>query len=243
MANPDDVFNPQTPDVVVDLGFNDLVGEGRKYKDPDELAKAYAHIEAHVRKIEAENARIRAERDTREANPNPNPNPSAGREQEGNPDPGNPPPQREAPKPDPVDFRSQIREEVRALNETERAVANMEAAAAKLVEIYGNPLEANKALQARANELGVSVDWLRDSAGRSPKAFYASMGITEGTTPRSQHTPSSGGGHRLEGGSEVRNFEYFEKIRKDNPKLYFSATTQREMMAAARTMGSDFYKR
>lgn len=236
----EDIFSSEAPVVEVDLGFNDIVGEGKKYKNPDDLAKAYANIEAHARKIEAENATIRAERDAREANPNPNPNPSVRQEQPQGSDlnPVTPP---QAPKPDAVDFRSQIREEVKALNETERATANAEAAANKLVDIYGSPLEANKAVQTRAQELGVSVDWLRDSAARSPNAFYATMGIGDNTPSRS--TPASGDGVRMNTGTAQRNFEYFDKIRKDDPKLYFSANTQREMMAAARTQGADFYKR
>ncbi len=250
MADSNDVFSA-TPtseaDVVLDLGLNDLVGEGRKYSDPDQLAKAYGNLEAHARKLEAENAQARAERDRLEAAGNTPNQPNLGREQPGEGDNPQSTPQSNAPNSgNQVDLRSQIREEVKALNETERAVQNMEAAAAKMIETFGSPQDANSALQQKARELGVSVDWLRDSAGRSPQAFFATMGLTGGnnTAGTSRSTPSSGGGVNMSGGGEpVRNFEYFDKIRKDDSKLYFSAATQGEMMRNARTMGADFYKR
>jgi ABC-type uncharacterized transport system substrate-binding protein len=67
------------------------------------------------------------------------------------------------------------------------------------------------------------------------------MGIAQGT---SQSTPASRPGVVLDThNSNVKNFEYFDKLRKENPKLYFSATTQTEMMNEARKQGSDFYKR
>src|SRR5258707_434239 len=128
MAN-ENVFSDDPPEPEIEVAFNDLVGEGQKYKNPDELAKAYANVEAHAKTVERENAEIRARLDTLEANPNGN----NGREPAREPDPAQTPPN-EAPTPNNEDFRSQIRDEVKALNEADKAVANVEAAAAKMIE-------------------------------------------------------------------------------------------------------------
>lgn len=241
MAN--DIFSSDNVGTPVDLTLNDLVGEGKKYKDPDELARAYAHIESHTKTVESENAEIRARLDSIEAtnhNPN-NPNPDGQGEPRKDDNPPANPPKAPDDKGKDVDFRSQIRDEVRALNEEERAVANIETAAARMVEVYGDSEKANQAVINRAKELGVSVEWLKDSASRSPSAFYASMGIQSG---HSSSTPASGQGVRPPSdGSNLRNFEHYDKIRKENPKLYFTAALQTEMMREARTQGSDFYKR
>jgi hypothetical protein len=235
-----DVFSPDNAESSAELGLNDLVGEGRKYKTPDDLAKAYANVEGHAKTLERENAEIRARLDVIEANPNPPNEDNRGREPAGNEDNRQPPPN-QAPKPSGDEFRSQIRDEVKALNEAERVTANIEAAAKRMVEVYGDTAKANEAVTRRAAELGVSVDWLKDSAGRSPSAFYATMGISQGS---SHSTPASGGNVRMDSSSpNVKNFEYYDKIRKENPKLYFSTATQTEMMAEARNQGSDFYKR
>lgn len=246
MANELDVFNaePPTNDAPMDLTLNDLVGEGRKYKDPDELAKAYANAEAHLRRLEADNADTRAKLDQIEAAKNTTNNPQqTGQEQPPKADQQPTTPNQEAPKPSgqDVDFRSKIREEVAALNEQERAKANTEAAALRMISAYGDAAKANEAVQRRAQELGVSVDWLRDSASRSPEAFYATMGMTNN---HSSSTPASEPGVRRDTqGTNVKNFEHFDRIRKEDPKRYFSVETQRDMLNQARAMGSDFYKR
>lgn len=238
-----DIFSTDNVEPSVDLGLNDLVGEGQKYKTPDELAKAYAHLERHAKTLERENAEVRARADALEANNPPN-DENRGREPAPSGDNPPTPPNNQAPtapkKED--DFRSQIREEVKALNEADRVKQNIEAAAARMIEVYGDAAKANEAVVKRAQELNVSVDWLKDSAGRSPSAFYASMGISQGT---SQSTPASGHGANLgrDSNPNLRNFEYYDKIRKEDPKRYFSVAVQTEMMGEARRQGSDFYKR
>lgn len=240
-----DVFSENfQADPPIEVTFNDLVGEGQKYSDPDQLAKAYAHIESHAKKLEAENARIRAERDVNDATNNNRQDPAPNgqeplqnqQDQQNSEAPNNSP----SPGSD-VDFRSQIKEEIRALNEEERAQVNMDAAARKMVEVFGSEQAAAEAIRKRAQELDVSVEWLRDSAKRSPNAFYASMGITAGGGSHS--TPSPNPEVRLGNTQNVKNFEFFDKLRKDNPKLYYSADNQREMMNEARKQGSAFYQR
>lgn len=238
-----DVFSADHVEAPIELGLNDLVGEGKKYSNPDELAKAYANIERHARTLEGENAEIRAQLDVSQANtPNPNDG-NNGREPVQNGDNRNEPPNNAPSSNSDGDFRSKIREEVKALNDAERQTANVEAAARKMVEVYGDANKANEAVARRASELGVSIDWLKDSAARSPSAFYATMGID--SQSMSQSTPSPHGNVVLDNrnAGNVRNYAYYDKLRKDDPKLYFTAATQTEMMNEARKQGSDFYKR
>lgn len=242
MAN-DSVFSADPVEPVVDITLNDLVGEGRKYNDPDALAKAYANVEAHARRLEAENAQARAQLDQAQATNNTVPPSNTGTVEQPQANPPVAPTNSEAPTSGKqTDYRSQIREEIKALNEQERAVHNTEQAASKMIEVYGDATKANEAVKRRADELGVSIDWLRDSASRSPQAFFATMGITG--SGASHSTPASSPGVRLEGpNGSVKNFEYFDRMRKDDPKTYFSANTQRDMLNQARAQGSDFYKR
>ena len=243
MANENDVFSADHVETPVEIDLNDLVGEGRKYKTPDELAKAYANLERHARTLEGENADIRAQLDVNANTPNPTDEGHNGREQAPSGDNHDAPPNKAPTSGKEVDFRSQIREEVQALNDAERQRNNVEAAASKMIEVYGDSAKANEAVVKRAGELGVSVDWLKDSAARSPAAFLATMGITSHGS--SSSTPASHTEVNLnrQNTGNLRNFEYYDKIRKDNPKLYFSAATQTEMMNEARKQGSDFYRR
>lgn len=237
----DDIFDNDGGQPI-EVGFNDLVGEGRKYTNPDDLAKAYAHSESFIEQLKGENAQLRAAQDAQRATNNQNPNPDdRGQEPLPGQTNGSEAPKQNSSPSEPIDYRSQIRDEIRALNDEERAKANRDLAAGKMVELYGSVDGAKQAVEKRAQELGVSPDWLRDSASRSPEAFFATMGINAGGTDRS--TPAPRPEVRLGDTSNVKNFEYFDRIRKENPKLYFTAATQREMMNQARTMGADFYKR
>jgi hypothetical protein len=239
MAN--DIFSPDPVEPINEITLADLVGEDKKYKDPDDVAKAYAHAEGHIRTLERDLAALRAQKDLEANNPNnllnPNPDPAQ-------PDPADQPnPARSDPNEE-KDFRSRIREEVQALSQERRASQNAENAAQKMIEFYGNVEKANEAIRTRAQELSVSTQWLRDAAARSPSAFYATMGIDLEATPSNRETPTPTSEVNLHRGDpKVRNFEYFDNIRKADPKLYFSAGVQREMMKEARAQGEAFYKR
>jgi hypothetical protein len=67
------------------------------------------------------------------------------------------------------------------------------------------------------------------------------MGITVNSGNRT--TPAPNSEVHLPDNRNVRNFEYFDKIRKDNPKLYFSAENQTEMLREAKKQGAAFYQR
>ena len=236
-----DIFsdNPNPGDTI-ELGLNDLVGEGRKYSTPDDLAKAYANVETFAEQLKRENAELRAFKDAQEANNQNQKTPEgSGQEPPKKDDNPNPAPNSQAPSAD--DFRSQIREEVSALNAQERAARNLDTAAHKLAELLGGEAKATEAIRKRAQELDVSVDWLRDTAARSPEAFYSAMGVTAQVGTR--QTPGYSPEVRVNESGNVKNFEFFDKIRKEDPKLYYSAATQREMLIQAKHQGADFYKR
>lgn len=241
-----DVFSEDHNDQggTVDITFNDLVGEGRKYNDPDALAKSYAHVESFAETLKRENAELREKLDREQANTN-NQNNNSQNGQE--PLPGQKPNDSEAPNKNSSnsgndDYRSQIREEVRALNEEERAKANIDLSIARLVEVTGSEDAAAQSIRKKAQELGVTVDWLKDAASRSPNAFFTTMGINPGSQ-QNRSTPNPINEFRPNVDSNVKGFEYFDKLRKDDPKTYFSAANQAEMMREAKRQGADFYKR
>lgn len=236
-----DIFNTDpNPGDTIELGLNDLVGEGRKYSNPDELAKAYANSESFIEQLKRENAELRAAKDIQDAN-NQNQKPPVSGEQEPPKNDDNPPPAPNSSTPSADDFRSQIREEVLNLNAEERATRNLDTAARRLADLVGGEAKATEAIRKRAQELNVSVEWLRDTAARSPDAFYSAMGITAPSGSRT--TPGYTPGVRQDNSGNVKNFEFYDRIRKEDPKTYFSAATQREMLAQAKAQGADFYKR
>ncbi len=217
-----------------------LVGEGKKYASADDLANAYFHADSFIEQLKAKNAELEAEVRVRNElmQRNQGQNEEHRREDEGhNPPPPNP----NANDGKDVDLNALVREQIEENDRIRKAQANAEQAANKMIEIYGSPEAANQALHKRARELDVSVEWLRDSAARSPTAFLASMGIN-GNQPSG--TPFSySNDTRRPGGSNVKDFAFYDEIRKTSPNRYYSREVQSEMFAAARELGEAFYKR
>lgn len=59
MAGMFDQNSQQQQEIDPVAAFEGLVGEGKKYTTPQELAKAYAHADTHLAVLEAENAKLR----------------------------------------------------------------------------------------------------------------------------------------------------------------------------------------
>lgn len=99
--------------------------------------------------------------------------------------------------------------------------------------------EAKAQIERKAEELGMSIDRLRDIAAESPNAFFALIG--ENKRPVS---PMVAGSVRTEGvnmqSSTERDFNYYQKLRRDNRNLYYSAKTQQQMFEDKSRLGEKF---
>lgn len=224
------------------ITFEALVGEEQKYKTPDDLAKAYGHADAHISKLEREMAEMRAEnkvlKDLAET-PKKKQEDDNLRSQE--PDPADDPSaNRNKVVDENVDLNSLIREELDKADKERSFSGNVNAVAEKLEKFYGSASAAQRAVAEKAKELNVGVDWLMDIAGKSPSAFYNTVGIDQ----RSFSTPSAGGDVNTQSfgrDANRKNFAYYENIRKTDPKLYYSAGLRKEMFAQAQAQGERFY--
>lgn len=222
-----------------EVTLDTLVGDDRKYKTPDELAKAYAHAEPMLEQLKAERARLEAEnkvlKDLEEARRN-GANPNEGvRDDGGNKQPDPQP----APKIADVDINKLVREELQNASEEKRRTDNINSAAEAMNRHYGSAAKAQEAIARRAQELGVSFEWLKDAAAQSPKAFLASMGINPDA--RAQSTPGFSNEVNVNPTSGKRDFRYWDEMRKKNPKAYYSREVQKQMFDARRELGDKFY--
>jgi|TARA_B100000927_G_scaffold91303_1_gene73853 hypothetical protein len=99
--------------------------------------------------------------------------------------------------------------------------------------------EAKAQIEKKAEELGMSIDRLRDIAAESPNAFFALIG--ENKRPVN---PIVAGSVRTEGvnmqSSTERNFDYYQKLRRENRNLYYSAKTQQQMFEDKSRLGEKF---
>lgn len=237
-----DIFGDPTPEAESydDVTLDTLVGEGQKYKNPDELAKAYASADAFIAKKKAREVELEAElkvlRDLVEARKTKEDD-STGKQPDGQrqPDP-NP-----APKAEDVDLSELVRKEIANRDSETRKAENINKTAEVMTKHYGSPDKANAAIHRRAQELGVSADWLRDAASQSPAAFLASMGVDP--NGRSNSTPGFSNEVNLgTSGSQKKDFSYWENLRKTMPSSKFwSSEVQAAMRTARRELGDKFF--
>lgn len=107
-----------------------------------------------------------------------------------------------------------------------------------LVESFGT--EAAAVVKKKAEELGMSMDRLRDIAAESPNAFFTLIG----EAPRALNNPMVQGSVRTEGVnmqvSAERNWAYYQKLRRENPNEYYQPKTQQMLMADKVKMGDRF---
>lgn len=231
-----DTIQPEEVTVTVE----DLVGEGRKYKDTQELAKAYTNADGYINKQKQELAERDAELKVLRDLVN------ARKDIEKKPD-DTPPPQDRQSQPDPnerknqdVDLNELVRKELSAAEAERQSANNVNRAAEVMNNHFGSAAKAQEAVRRRAEELGVGVDWLRDAASKSPNAFFATMGINANARPNSTpgHTPEFNPAATR---SNVRDMAFYEAMRKENPKRYYSAEVRAQLMEDARTLGTSFF--
>lgn len=99
--------------------------------------------------------------------------------------------------------------------------------------------EAAATVQKKAEELGMSMDRLRDIASESPSAFFTLIGQLEKT-----FSPMVQGSVRTEGvnmqASADRNWSYYQNLRRENPNQYYSPKIQQQLIQDKMKMGDKF---
>ena len=108
----------------------------------------------------------------------------------------------------------------------------------KLQELYGDQAVAK--VQERANELGMTVDQMVQTAKATPDAFMAMLNPPSNPeTNAISHTQVNSASTAFSNTSE-RNYAFYDKIRKENPVAYFSPKTQKQMHKDALELGDKF---
>lgn len=169
------VFDSEAPATTVSP-VEDLVGEGKKFKTIEDLAKSKIEADAFIETLKSENAQFKAQIKTQEqmeetikalTKPKEQPAPNAPTERV----------EEKVP-----DLSQRIKAELESVEREKILRNNVETVANKLVEVYGSEEKAKEVVNNLAKELGVSTKWLMDSAAASPKAFFKQVGLDETKT-------------------------------------------------------------
>lgn len=199
--------------------LGELVGEGKKFKSIDDLARGKLEADKFIEQLKDEMRQLRE-------------------------DLSNQPSKEELLQTlkertayDGEDTTSQIDESAIAelvestLSQREKqrtAAENLKVAQDRAVNYFGDFNKAKDAIIQKANELNMPVEELQNIAARSPKAFEAMLGISEKVT-QSTRTTTDGTINTdslSSGNTGEESWEYFQKMRKENPRMYYTPKVQ-----------------
>lgn len=220
------------------------VGEGKKFKDVNELAKAYANADKFIPelKTDLQNTREFIAEELKKIAERNNVEPPVRTEERREPNPNPVAPPNDAGE----DLEARIAKALEERDEVKTFQKNAAIAEQVLIEQLGSKEEAIKAVQAKATEMGVEPSYLREAAFKSPRAFFSLMGIDPESKPTSTSTPAPSADVRPEmigaGKPKANTYEYYNQLRRSDPKLYWSPKVQAQMHAAAQE-NPDFFKR
>lgn len=208
-----------------------LIGEGKKYRDAETALKSIPHAQEHISSLEKTLEELRSDLAKREATET-----LLKRLEEKGEALGSLNEESSTLSQDSVE---KIVESVVSKRENRgKFLGNIDRVQTAMIAKYGE--KAPEKVLEIAKTVGLSVKELEELAGRAPEAFmkfFEGSSAIETVTDKSTLKETSS-----QDTSGKKNFEYYQKIRRENPTAYYSAAMQREVHETAKKMGQDFYK-
>lgn len=210
--------------------------KGEHWKDPQTIAKGYYHAQQRIKELEAlaedakkndyakqllEELKNQKASDTTSEIPQTNQGSQA----------------QENTTPNPADIESLINEALTAREKQNTSAQNIALADAKLTEVFGT--EAGNVVRKRAQELGMSVERMKELASESPSAFLRLVGEEASKETNRTMTSTINTSTGFERNNE-RNSEYYLKLRRENKRKFYDPQTQAQMMDDKKRLGAKF---
>lgn len=221
-----------------------LVGEGKKFKDEEALARGKWEADQMIARLTREmdelrddlNKRMTTEEllekiTSRNAQPNNPTTPESGQQHS----------HQEVNAMSQEDIQKLVQKTLTVEQQKALAAQNVATVRNKLQEHWGNDFPQK--LEQTTKELGVSKEYMAHMAETAPQAFLKLVGADQPRQPAGVFeapVPNSAV-IRGDGNSNVKNYKYFSEMRKADPKKYWSVETQREMHKLAQEQGERFF--
>lgn len=226
--------------------LQDLVGDGKKFKTPQDLARGKAEADAFIETLKRQQDELRADyvRVREENVAKAKLEELIDRLQSGQQkDNGKQPDAKELEtKPfDPKELEGLIPREIEKYETQKKQSENFRIVQDKLTETFGANYQT--VLNQRIKELGLTADDINALARKSPNAFFNTLGIAR--APQSdtgfQSPPrSSQRSDNFAPRTEKRTWSYYQKIKKENPTLYYSPKITNQMHEDYQSLGTAF---
>lgn len=224
--------------------YNELVGEGRKFRDNQALAKAKVDSDNYIRTLESKIDQILADHTQLQSDyrarasleellqkldaAQSNAQPEVKQEQQ-------------QPQISTNDISELVQKQIRASEQEKLQQGNMRYVQQKLTEHYGERFQ--NAFKQQVDNLGLSEEFVTDLAKNHPEVLLRTIGVgqqqqSDGfqAPPRSSQRSDSFSPR----GPKKRTWSYYQEMKKNDPKSYYSKENTVQMHKDAIEMGDAF---
>ena len=226
--------------------YSELVGDGKKFKDNEALARSKYEADQHIDRLQKEMKGLREDLNSRltleslvdkleqrqTQNLQGNLDNTNVRSPSGN--------ENEQSNLNPALIDSLVDKKLSDFEKSRRRSENAALVTKELRDRFGDNYVVH--LENEAQKMGVGKEFLNNLAAEEPRAFLQlfpgssqQQKVDLGTSPRSsvQSTFKPSNNNRTE--------KYYEQLRKDNPKLYWEPKTQMQLHSDALQQGDNFF--
>lgn len=245
-----DTDNTEAPTIDPEKNYlEELVGEGKKFKTIEDLARGKVESDLFIQRLQAETQEMRSELTNRlnleafldEMKQLQKQAPAVAPSPQDTPRNVDTEPKEIKAGMTPEEVEQLLSERLKNERTKELQASNLATVKNRLVELYGNTYQ-NK-LKEVAESLGESPEYLNEVAKRNPTAFFRLLGETPApdkknyTPPRSQLNTETRGNVP----SGERDNAFYEHLRATDPKRYYSREVQVQRHKDALRLGAKFF--
>lgn len=137
----------------------------------------------------------------------------------------------------PEDVKSLVAAQVQQMTETQRKESNYRTVEQQMKQIYGESYKS--VIKNKMESLGLNEQWTNDLARTQPNAFMQMFG-QQPMRETFQAPPSTQQRAMASSGQQKRDFAYYEKMKVEDPKTYYSAKTTQQMINDYAELGDAF---
>ena len=226
--------------------LTELVGEGKKFKDAETLAKAKYDSDQYIKTLERQKDELRddylkmREESMSQAKLKELIDQLEAKQKSSTTTLNVPDPNVQTPQPfDPKELEGLVSKSIQAHEMTKTQEQNFNFVKSKLIEKHGQNYQAP--LKQQMDNLGLTEDYVNEMARKFPNAFLKTLGFDQPTPDNKFQVPPRS---EIAGFSPVvqqdRTWSWYQNLKKSDPKAYHDPKTSVQMHNDAIRLGERF---
>jgi hypothetical protein len=226
--------------------FQELVGDGKKFKTPEDLAKGKFEADQYIKILERTRDEMRDDylklrEDYQSRAKLEELIDQMKNQQQSSSDTTHTANDDKKPVFDPKEIESLVSSKIQEHESTRRQAENYNLIKSKLQERYGESYK--EVLKTQIEALDITENELNDMARQKPKFLMKTLGLDTPVSKESFQSPISSN-QRTDNfspsASKKRTWSYYQNLKRDNPKLYQDPKTQVQMQKDYIELGDAF---